>query len=71
MEEEKKVYKYSKETIKKYNDDFKTKHKNEKIYCEICFKEYFKLSQAYHPKSKDHLTALRVLSMVNHEKGEA
>lgn len=71
--EEKKVYKYSKEKIKEYNQSFKTRHQNEKIKCDVCYLEYPKLSSSYHPRSKEHLTALRVLDnlRVNHEKGEA
>ena len=64
MEEvkEKKIYKYSSDKIKKYNSDFKERHKDEKITCETCYKTYNKLSSSYHPKSKEHLMALRILN---------
>lgn len=56
----KKVYEYSPEKIKQYNENFKTRHQNEKIFCDICNCEYFKLSSSYHPKSKYHIIAEKI-----------
>jgi hypothetical protein len=56
----KKKYTYPKEQIQIYNDKFKTKHANELIKCQICFKEYSFLNKGYHSRSKHHLIAMQI-----------
>ena len=55
-----KKYIYSKEKIKEYNENYKNKHKNEIIKCDVCLKEYTKFNSFYHKKTKLHQTALLI-----------
>lgn len=59
---EKKKYKYSKETIKGYNDRFMEKHK-EPIECPICLQKY-----KYHNKYNHLNTRIHKMAIMLKEK---
>jgi hypothetical protein len=63
MEEknEKKIYKYSKEKVHEYNQNFYDKVKRKTILCDICLQEYKYYNKSYHmTKSKLHQMALKI-----------
>lgn len=62
---EKKRYKYDSDTVRRYNQTFKEKHKDEMIDCQVCFLTYSRINSHYHPISKRHKTAIKILENIS------
>jgi hypothetical protein len=62
---EKKKYVYPKETVALYNKTFREKHINNMIHCPLCVYDYSKVNSYYHPVSKRHMNAVKILENIS------